>query len=263
MNQFINSLNQSFELAVASSTNEVEFLRKFVDICHKNHGTEFKGSNNMLVKFRSKFVHQKPYAFFIDPHEIAAKTKTELGDILILVKQKHHGLTEKRATFVQVKWKNEETQNWKIEEHQYEFWKNIKTNVFTFGKKVMANSCYEGNRFNGLKNSEQLCQYLFIGKKCILTDGGIMQNINEIINVDHLKDLTWLLLNYKNKAFKQKVFELLNGDGEKVEDNLEEIISIIYKYLQWENDPPEEYEDYFSGENGFVVFEFTIESIVK
>lgn len=262
MNKLAKMINDAFIEAVKSSGNEVNFLKKFVELSQNK--IQENNINNQ-IKFRSKFVHQKPYALFVDPEKINGKSRTELGDMLFVIKSNQNGVIQKKATFIQVKWNNDVKPSWKLERHQFNFWKNIKKNTFSFGKKVFKDSGYEDIVYQGISDSDKICNYLFVGKNNPISKSdpefGLLVNINDL-RCEYKFDQGDFILSCR-KSFENGMIEILKGNCENVNGNLKSIMSIIYKYMQWEDDPPEEYEDYFLGTTGFAIFEIEVSKDVK
>lgn len=119
----------------ASVNNEVDIVREFVDFVSSDVAVKFNRiSKNKYLSIKTRFVHQKPYAIFVNPQKICGKTRVELGDILFVVKHQRDGaLIDHRGSFSQAKLYKS---GWEIKAHQFEFLHNIRNITFRFGNKV-------------------------------------------------------------------------------------------------------------------------------
>jgi hypothetical protein len=271
INEAAQIINEAFhqaalEAALLESHHEVEFLKKCTDLARDQFNEK---NTNKNIRIKTGYIHQKPYAIFIDPKDIAEKSRTELGDLLIVVKRKKANLIEREATFIQVKWDSSKPPpypSWKIEPHQRDFWKNIKTNKFSFGKKARKAGGYDDIVFDGIKEDGNLCRYLFVNPYFLNKQSAWLIDLDLIKDKDKYETKDFLL-NFQS-MFENKLKDILNGAGVKVKNKLPEvpgvggslsdILTIIYKYLGWQEDPPEEFESYFEGDEGFMVLEITV-----
>jgi hypothetical protein len=134
MIQFADSVGRLLSDAITSNATEPSIVRSFTDSV-----ASIKGSfNGGVVNVRSKFIHQRPYAFFVEPQKIEGKEKTELGDILFVVKERIQGkLTRRRMVILQVKIA-ESNGRCNIPPHQLAFQRDLYNIAFRFGNRYYA-----------------------------------------------------------------------------------------------------------------------------
>lgn len=76
-------INLTLTKLVQNGTGEIDIVMEFEKEIRTNIAHKFPQN----ISIRTVFIHQKPYAFFVNPSKICGKVKTELGDILFVVKQ--------------------------------------------------------------------------------------------------------------------------------------------------------------------------------
>ena len=261
-------INLTLTKLVQNGTGEVDIVREFEKEIRTN--IAYKFPNNISI--RTGFIHQKPYAFFVNPSTICGKTKTELGDILFVIKHFKKGLIEPiehRASFSQVKITDNRL-NWTVTSHQIDFFKNLDKYTFRFGKKLSIDSGYQNITFTLNPIDKWFSHYLLMSK--LLNIGIDTIDIGKMYR-DNCKDfdIGCCLLNssshnylkYCSRFSFDKFLKALfktSGIGFDVKNNFS-LVDIIYKRLGMTIDSTEEYEGYFEeAKGGFAIIEFNITS---
>lgn len=221
-------------------------------------------------KIQTAFIHQKPYALFVDPPRLSGRKKCELGDILYVFKTKTGGVVRlAQAAFMQVK-VGDPAKSWAIEPHQLEFLTGIRKHHFRFGNSVFQAAGVKPMVYSGLMHSGDFGYYLLIGgpeRLCYEADkvlaavgapkAGAKIGIRNPICCSVGKafcdcDSHGALL---DRAFAGGPF------GAAASGQLAGMLDIIYKRLGVVPDPPEEYEGYFFDEGGgFGLIEVTVDA---
>lgn len=259
-------INLTLTKLVQNGTGEVNIVRDFESEIRTNIANKF--SNNISI--RTGFIHQKPYAFFVNPPSICGRTKTELGDILFVVKRFKKGAKkpfEHRASFSQVKITDNQS-NWTVTSHQIDFFKNLDTYIFRFGKRLSIDTGYQNITWKINPIDTGFSHYLLMSN---LFNIGIDTNEIGKIYKDDCKDfkIGCCLLGSSNNNYLKycsqfsfdkflKSFFNAGGIGFDVINHFS-LVDIIYKRLGMTVDPPEEYEGYFEEQKGgFAIIEFSI-----
>lgn len=133
----LNDLLESYlcESVAAYSNDEVIAIAHFVNRLSGNPLLNpYPLSANQLLFVRAAFIHKRPFVFFVNPRKICGKVKSELGDILFVLKHfKYGALSDYRGSFSQAKmFRN----GWDISSHQFEFLDDIERTTFRFGNRV-------------------------------------------------------------------------------------------------------------------------------
>jgi len=236
-------ISDELDRAIASATGENAIVKQFI----QNLGGI---PPPVGIKIETAFCHQKPYAFFVNPNRYAGKTKCELGDILWVHKiLKGKKVTDHRAIFSQAK--HSKTSRYHIDQHQYQFLKNINTNSFSFGKSVYKNAGYTPLIFHSLTKSKHFSNYLFLRPKTTPKCESTMKlPLLKRTSIDStsLQDFEFYIGNFlTNRSFGMDLHKNKMGRA---------VVDIVFKRLGLVLDPPEEWQDYFvDDESGFgVVF---------
>lgn len=242
-----NQIDSALSSSVAAGGSEPEIVRRFV-----NAVAGITAPPQCIV--RAGFIHQRPYAFFVQPSKIAGRVKCELGDILYVVKDMDPAgnLISARAAFLQAK---QGLSSWFIEPHQLEFLANIKKVQFRFGNSVFKKGGCKPCIYQGLPHSGEMAYYLLLGgqeelcysvtrvkKRQPLYQHGFSLGPNRTIrckqaNVDFCVN---------HDSHLQFLISLLSGtNGANLSGGMREIVELIYKRIGWVLDPPEEFADNF------------------
>lgn len=253
-------LDEQLKAAIASGGSEPDIIRNYAAAA---------GNIPQLptLKVRAGFIHQRPYAFFVQPATIAGREKCELGDVLYVYKKLDATGTPilAKATFVQAK-KGQDY--WSIEPHQLEFLSNIKTIQFRFGNSVYKRGGYAPIIYNGLPHSGELAQYLLLGsidalaysvkriKACqrLYQHGFSIHDGNPILCKEADRPFC-----SNHDSHRQFLNRFCNGNtGASLTGRVRDIVDLIYKRIGWVLDPPEEFADNFVDDpRGFAVVEIT------
>jgi hypothetical protein len=254
----------AINLATESTTGEVKIVKDAIDRIKK-----LSWSPNITVQ--SGFLHQKPYAFFINPDNLFTKQKTELGDLLFVVKYiNNNKIIDKRALFFQAKYNNSSSQ-FPIELHQFHFYKQIDNIEFKFGNSVYKNLGVTPIHWKNISATNEFGDYILLGNNY-----AVDVSINEIASqYEHKKtghfnyDLDFICARHCRRhhhktccAAKSPLFDFLTpfGKGNLIYGQFELFINLIYKHLGMIPDPPEENEGFWeeSSKEGFGLIEITI-----
>lgn len=102
-------LNNELIASIAKGGTEPEIVRAYAE----SVGKVLAGPD---ARIRATFIHQRPYAMFVQPQTIVGRSRCELGDILYVFKKldSRERVIAARAALVQVK-KGVET--WEIDAH--------------------------------------------------------------------------------------------------------------------------------------------------
>ena len=258
-------LMEAIESATNSKTGEVKIVEDAI-----NKIKELSWGPNITVQ--SGFCHQKPYAFFINPNSLFTKQKTELGDLLFVVKYTNNNrIIDKRALFFQAKYNNSSNQ-FQIELHQFHFYKQINNIEFKFGNSVYKNLGVIPIHWNNISTTNEFGDYILLGKNYAadLSTNEIASQYEHKKNGHFYYDLNFLCArchcqrhHCKTRCTaKSPLFDFLTpfGKGNQIHGQFELFINLIYKYLGMISDPPEEHEGFWeeSGKGGFGLVEITI-----
>ena len=255
-----NQIDAALSASVAAGGSEPEIVRRFTSAVAGITAPP-------QCSVRAGFIHQRPYAFFVQPSKIAGRVKCELGDILYVVKilDPAGNLLSARAAFLQAK---KGTGSWFIEPHQIEFLHNIKKVQFRFGNSVFKKGGCKPCIYQGLPHRGEMAYYLLIGgqdqlcysasrvkKEQPLYQHGFSLGANRAIrckqaNID-------FCINHDSHL--QFLCSLLVGThGAELRGKMREVVELIYKRIGWVLDPPEEFADNFVEDGrGMAIIEIT------
>ena len=257
------------ELVLSKTTGEVNIVKESIDEIEK---TKCNWPSN--IKVNTGFCHQKPYAFFVNPNILFTKSKTELGDFLFVIKYiDNKVIIDNRALFLQAKYNStKKSDSFKIDLHQFHFYKQINNIVFKFGKTV-DKSLTKPKIWKNISKPYDFGDYLLLGCKYVYDlytseiagqyehkkKGYFRFNFDSNINNNFLYQRH--LFYYFN--FYSPLFYFLTpfGKGNKIEGQFKEFINLIYKKLGMKIDPPEENEGFWIDSNGgFGLVEIVIDN---
>lgn len=249
--------------AIAKGGSEPEIIREYV-----------AGIGGIVmapsVQVRAEFIHQRPYAFFVNPIEIAGRKKCELGDVLYVYKEFDSAgvLVQAKASFVQAKKGNG---HWSIEPHQLEFLANIKHIQFRFGNSVYKRGGVKRVIYNGLPHTGRVAQYLLLGSSVALSysvnrvkarqrlyqQGFAIHAGNPIV----CKEAKRPLCGNHDSHLKFLDRFCSGNEGANLVGPVRDIVELVYKRIGWVLDPPEEFADNFIEDpRGFGIVEITASS---
>lgn len=253
-------LDNELSAAIAAGGTEPDIVRSYVTAAGKIAQTP-------LMKVRTGFIHQRPYAFFVNPTAIAGREKCELGDVLYIYKKLDSTgkLVQAKACFVQAK---KGSGYWSIEPHQLEFLANIKTIQFRFGNSVYKRGGVKPIIYSGLPHSGDIAQYLLFDATSALS-----YSVKRVKACQPLYQHGFpihlgkpILCKEAKKPFcanHDSHFQFLdrfcNGkEGANLQGQVRDIVELIYKRIGWVLDPPEEFADNFIDDpRGFAIVEIT------
>lgn len=264
------SILKTFKAIQENEKKEVRIVKTFVEqIKNKDFG------KNVILN--TGFCHQKPYAFLVNPVSLFGKSKTELGDLLFVIKYKENGrIVDYRAMFYQVK--HADKNYFPIELHQFHFYAEISKIVFRFGNTVYKKNKMQTINWNNLSSKDNFGAYLLLSN-----NHNYDVSINELAKQYHAKghNFTFELPKHfylidchirhleLNKlgdylySFKREnpLLEFIQpfGIGQKVENTYKSFLELIYKKLEMIPDPPEEHETYWEDDKqGFGIVDITV-----
>jgi len=218
------------------------------------------------VKIQTGFCHQKPYAIFVTPDNLYGFNRTELGDLMFVVKVVCNNIViDYRSLFFQAKY-DANFGRFKIEKHQQRFYSQISKIEFRFGNKVYSQGNVKPIAWRNISCPEDFGDYLLIGNGSVLDVS--LKEINkqydpsqrhfffDLIQQTHvLPCQKRFLLNLDNPLLN---FLAPYGKGNKIEGMFEIFTELIYKKLGMIVDPPEEHEGFWEDDKmGFGVVEVT------
>ncbi len=231
---------------------------------------KIKTSND--VKIQTAFCHQKPYAFFVKPDSLYSFKKTELGDLMFVVKFiARNEVFDYRSLFLQVK-RDKECEKFDIAKHQWCFYSKIDAIDFKFGNKIYEDGNLEPIVWKAIAKPENFGDYLFIGEHFALDVP--LKCINRQYSLGG-KKFTFDLDEYshclkRNYYYSYPPFPCIDhfplldflspfGKGNKIEGVLGQFTELIYKKLKMIIDPPEEHWEFWEedAKGGFGVIEVT------
>jgi hypothetical protein len=180
-------------------------------------------------------------------------------------------LKNAKACFVQVKQGRE---HWLIEPHQLEFLANVKRIQFRFGNSVYRRGGLKPIIYNGLPHSGELAQYLLIGGPSESSiSGALSYSVKRVMRRQKLYQQRLSISRSNPIACKEGNVALCDNhdshmrflirfchgaDGAKLSGRLRRIVELMYKRIDWDPAPPEEYAKYFVEDGqGFSVIEIT------
>lgn len=253
-------LDNELKAAILAGGSEPDIVRNFTSAANAIPATP-------LVKVKAGFIHQRPYAFFVQPASIVGREKCEFGDIMYVYKKldRAGALIEARVAFVQAK---KGIDHWYIEPHQLEFLANIKRIQFRFGNSVYKRGGYAPVIYNGLSHSGELSQYLLLGKSDALSYAvkrvrACQKLYQQGFPIHHGNPINCKEVNaelcHNHDSHLQFLTRFCDGrDGAKLSGRLRDVVELIYKRIGWVLDPPEEFADNFIDDaRGFAVIEIT------
>jgi hypothetical protein len=260
------TMSLALQAAIHSGGDEPDIVEAFCNgVKDRSIGTR--------TTIKAKFVHQKPYAYFVNPPKICDKKRCELGDILFIVKRTEGELTfDHRFTFAQVKKMSDGKAM--IDVHQFKFMRDIPRSRFRFGKNVYANAGATPIEWNGLTPSEWFGHYLLLASSgsCACPLATVDTQYPGGCGAFPFRPDYYLSLPRPAGVKREKVyrpsfhsfllsFMRLDGPGVAVNGAAKEFLSMVLKHntIGWEADPPEETEEYFEDDRrGFGVVQITI-----
>lgn len=261
--QFAQQLNDELSDAIAAGGTEPDIVRSYVMAAGKI-------AQKPGMKVRAGFIHQRPYAFFVNPTAIAGREKCEFGDVLYVYKRLDltGKLVRAKACFVQAK---RGSGYWSIEPHQLEFLANIKKIQFRFGNSVYKRGGVKPVIYNGLPHSGEIAQYLLFD-----TANALSYSVKRIKACQPLYQHGFpihtrnpILCKVAEQPFCEDCDSHLrflerfcNGnEGADLQGQVRDIVELIYKRIGWVLDPPEEFADNFIDDpRGFAIVEITASS---
>lgn len=239
-------LADALQDAVNAGGREPQIIETFV-----NGAQAIQTSSRFNIK--STFIHQKPYAYFDTPTHICGKKRTELGDILFIVKRLRQGVTyDHRFTFAQAKKLSQGVAP--IEVHQFRFYRDIASISFRFGNSVHKVSGTTPCTWTRLTTSRWFGHYLLLNSplslaaRITLVDTQFPGGCNPF-NFQLAFPCTVPCSCAYLGLFPYEQFLIsflqLYGLGVHVSHRTEKFVEIITKRVGWNVDPPEETEGYF------------------
>lgn len=259
MDQLVTTFVNALSTAKASGGNEPQIVQQFTTSVN-NISISTLGK---VAYVRSHFIHQNPYAFFVSPLTLHQKVKTEMGDILLVVKQKQRGvLLKARACILQVKLAT--GNSIALSPHQHDFQRDLHMISFRFGQRVYRAAGYQPIVWSHVTRSKRFIVNLLL-----------YQNFDYIA---YAKDIDSSLHSYNlsqppccrshGLLFSDFLSSLFRFEkvGHQLTGQVKGIVDIIYRRFGWTIDPKEEWLQFF-GENpgeeseneGFGIIEVTIE----
>lgn len=255
------TIKRHFHQAASHTDGEIGILKEALGTLDKHPWSD------PSIKVRTNFVHQKPYAHFVNPADLWGKKKTELGDILFVIKYKHaNQVKDHRAIFSQVKY-DRDSALFDIEMHQLEFYMKIADIQFRFGNRVYGKSNIQPMIWQELSKPRNFGFDLLIGQKYFRDIETEIISFAYPGNTAHFRfnpNLISPFFRYYSTRIIESRRPLIDflriyGRGNDVKGQFLTFIELIYKYLGWTIDPPEEHKGFWDDDKkGFGVVEITI-----
>jgi hypothetical protein len=253
-------LDKKLVAAISAGGNEPDIVRRYVDAAPSV-------TADPLVSIRAKFIHQRPFVFFLSPTTIADRKKCELGDILYVYKEldTNGNPTKHQGSFLQVK---KGMGSWSVEPHQFGFLSNIKRIQFRFGNSIYARGCYTPRIYNGLPHRGKLAHYLLLSNnKTLCYCVSRMRHCQPLCqhpfsirstNAINCRETNRPLCPIHDSHCRFLSRFCTGEEGAHISGKLREVIELVYKRIGWVLDPPEEFADNFIEDpRGFAVLEVT------
>ena len=217
----------------------------------------------------SRFIHQRPYAFFVNLADICGRKKTELGDVLLIVKRLR-GKSVIDHRFVTMQAKRLTNGAAAIDVHQFQFLRDLKDIEFRFGNSVHKQAGIAPIVWKKVTSSLWFGSYLFLDQflslvsKVTLVDscypGGCSPFPYSPAAVPHLP---WGGSPVGLYAFEAFIVSFLQkgGLGVKVSGKPKALLELVLKRVGMVVDPPEENQGFWedSDRDGFGVVRVTIQ----
>ena len=263
LHEIASIFTDELQNAINTGGREPQIVQNFV-IALRSH------SFPSAVEVRTAFIHQKPYAFFANPPSLCGKIKCEVGDLAYVIKRvRGQAIIDHRVCFAQAKRVSGDIAT--VEAHQLEFYVRLYNLIFRFGNSVYTLGGVRPILFRHLTRSTSFGHYLLLGSpntfvaKPSLIDTQDPQNSSNFDFV--IPPLCPHCLNTRRPLrgfFDYETFLLnfleLKGLGPSITRQVRDFVTIIYKRVGWDIDPPEETEGYFaeSKSGGFGIIEIKI-----
>lgn len=217
--------------SIESTDSELTFFREYFQEL-----TSYLNGLHSRIYFSSRFkeIHAKPKINFY-------AGCCELGDFFVIVKYYHNDkLLKRKLVIYQFKY-SKENSNFKIDQKQQQLLSEWPE--FSFGKKDFGT-----NTFNLHNNSNDLGSYCFVNKnvKNISVCQSVFLDGRKSIGHKELCGIFPYFL--PNSIFLQ----IIDKYGEDVYEKtpLSDFVDTLYRYMEWEKDPPNEFGEYMTTEEG-------------
>jgi len=227
--------------AIRSTNSELSFFRDYFPKL-----TRCLSKNYTYVHFKSQFkeIHAKPKVNF-------SEGCCELGDYFVIVKFYHNRRLLKRKLVVyQFKYSKNKPQ-FKIDKKQQSLLSSWPE--FRFGRKDFGT-----NTFNLHNKSNDLGTYCLACKddKAALVCQAAY--LNGKTSIDH-KDLCGIFPYFLSNSI---YLQIIDKYGEDIYEDtiLSDFVDTLYRYMEWEKDPPNEFDEYKTeeSEKSFFGVEITV-----
>ena len=260
MKKLIDHFDNELKKAKIKNHVEPKIVKAFVDAVITSNPIAITGGK---VHVKSKFIHQRPYIFFVSPSSLHQVGRTELGDLLIVIKEIRRGqIKRRRCVFFQVK---KTVTDWiKLTPHQHDFQRDLYSIAFQFGKSFYQEIQWEPIIWSHVTHSKWFLANLFLYPNCdcVTCASDIDSSLNSYkldINPCDKK------LGIHFRDFLTSCF-CFSKVGLSLKDQVKGIVELIYKRYDWKLDPEKEWFDNFGDtpgryneDVGFGIIECTFE----
>ncbi|MCJ7482104.1 MAG: hypothetical protein MUO31_03980 [Thermodesulfovibrionales bacterium] len=260
MKKLIDHFDKELKKAKNQNHAEPQIVKAFVESFQTLNPITITGGT---VSVKTKFIHQKPYVFFVSPSNLHQAGRTELGDLLFVIKKIKRGeRIKKRCIIFQVK--NTST-NWiQLTPHQHDFQRDLYSIAFQFGKSFYNKVRWEPILWAHVTHSKWFLSNLFLYPNCeYVTCARDIDSSLSSYRLDLYPGNKYIGINFKDFLNSFFSFSIV---GHSLRDQVKDIVELIYKRYDWYLDPQEEWFDNFgaipgreSEEEGFGVVECVFE----
>ena len=224
-------------MSLLTTTNEVAYFRSFFP----NMASYFNSLTLPGVRFscRAKEIHQSPY---VKP---AVGPSCELGDYFIIVKyMKGSTLVGRKKIIFQLK--RSYNNSWSISQPQLSLLRDWPT--FSFGRTFKGTSS-----FNLRPTRPEYGSFVLVRKKTGLINRknfNISNLFGTAFDISRIQQRKRISVNDEDRFYYSGVcayFNLLTWEiGEPIIGNtdISDFTSALYRYMEWEEDPPEEFKGF-------------------
>lgn len=260
MKNLINHFDRALNWAKSQNLPEPQTVKKFIEAIKILNPIPISGGE---VNIRCEFIHQRPYAIFCSPPLINDVSRTELGDLLLVIKQIHRGcIKRKRCIVFQIK---KTSTNWiKLTPHQHLFQRDFYHIAFRFGRNYIQNFKQFPLVWSHVTHSKWFLSNLFLFQNynCVACAPDINSSLESFkLNSNQCHSKIGILF----KDFLADFFSFRRV-GHSLKGQVKGIVEVIYKRFGWQLDPEDEWLEYFgktpgneSDDEGFGIIECLFE----
>lgn len=245
--QILSGLNNIHANAVTNTRNEVDYFRHyFRDFKPYINGLRIPGAT---LTCKAEEIHGRPIV------TLSGGQRCELGDYMVVIKYKQ-GATVIGRKIVICQYKRSHNNTWSINQTQLTLLRDWP--VFQFGRVATGINSFSLNPTRPEFGSYQLINDLNRGRISNLYGNAYEVSARQRGTHVHTADAANFFYDV------QVAFSLLLAweIGEPIipSSDIENFVSALYRYIGWEEDPPDEFNDFSTqnSEGGFWAIEITV-----